>query len=53
MADALHIVCPHCDGITAAMCAPWTGADGVDPTDVKSFRAPIERFADSVIAHVR
>jgi len=40
-------------GITAAMCAPWTGADGVDPTDVKSFRAPIERFADSVIAHVR
>jgi len=40
-------------GITAAMCAPWMGADGVDPTDVKSFRAPIERFADSVIAHVR
>jgi probable F420-dependent oxidoreductase len=40
-------------GITAAMCAPWMGDDGVDPTDVKSFRAPIERFADSVIAHVR
>jgi probable F420-dependent oxidoreductase len=40
-------------GITAAMCAPWMGADDVDPTDVKSFRAPIERFADSVIAHVR
>jgi probable F420-dependent oxidoreductase len=40
-------------GITAAMCAPWMGADGVDPADVSTFRAPIERFAESVVAHVR
>lgn len=40
-------------GITAVMCAPWMGAADVDTTDVKSFRAPIERFAESVIAHVR
>ena len=40
-------------GITAVMCAPWMGAADVDPTDVKSFRAPIERFAESVVAHVR
>jgi hypothetical protein len=40
-------------GVTAAMCAPWMGAPDVDPMDVKSFRAPIERFAESVVAHVR
>ena len=40
-------------GITAVMAAPWMGAKGVDPTDVQSFRAPIERFAESVIAKVR
>jgi probable F420-dependent oxidoreductase len=40
-------------GITAVMCAPWMGADGVDPADVSTFRAPIERFAESVVAHVR
>jgi probable F420-dependent oxidoreductase len=40
-------------GITAAMCAPWMGAADVDPTDVRSFRGPIERFAESVVAHVR
>lgn len=40
-------------GITAVMCAPWMGADGVDPADVNTFRAPVERFAESVVAHVR
>jgi probable F420-dependent oxidoreductase len=40
-------------GITAVMCAPWMGAAGVDPADVTSFRAPIERFAENVIAKVR
>ena len=40
-------------GITAVMCAPWMGADGVDPANVESFRAPIERFAESVVAAVR
>lgn len=40
-------------GVTAVMCAPWMGAAGVDPADVQSFRAPIERFAESVVAHVR
>jgi probable F420-dependent oxidoreductase len=40
-------------GITAVMCAPWMGADGVDPAKVESFRAPIERFAECVVAAVR
>lgn len=40
-------------GITAVMCAPWMGADGVDPGDVATFRKPIERFAEDVIAKVR
>lgn len=40
-------------GITAVMCAPWMGADGVDPTDVRTFRGAIERFADDIIAKVR
>jgi probable F420-dependent oxidoreductase len=40
-------------GITAVMVAPWMGAEGVDPADVESFRAPIDRFAESVIAKVR
>ena len=40
-------------GITAVMCAPWMGAEGVDPGDVATFRKPIERFAEDVIAKVR
>jgi len=40
-------------GITAVMCAPWLGAAGVDLADVSTFRAPIERFAENVIAKVR
>jgi hypothetical protein len=40
-------------GITAVMCAPWMGADGVDPTDVRTFRGPVERFATEVIARCR
>lgn len=40
-------------GITAVMCAPWMGADGVDPNDVRTFRGPVERFADDIIAKCR
>ena len=40
-------------GVTAVMAAPWIGAQGVDPTDVTSFRGPIERFAETVMAAVR
>jgi alkanesulfonate monooxygenase SsuD/methylene tetrahydromethanopterin reductase-like flavin-dependent oxidoreductase (luciferase family) len=40
-------------GITAVMCAPWMGAEGVDADDVTTFRAPIERFAEQVIAKVQ
>ena len=40
-------------GVTSVMCAPWMGADGVDPADVETFRAPIEGFAESVVAAVR
>jgi hypothetical protein len=39
-------------GITAVMCAPWMGA--TEPgAGVEEFRAPIERFAETVIAKVR
>ena len=39
-------------GITAVMCAPWMGeiASGGEP---ERYRAPIERFAETVIAKVR
>ncbi|MBX7454089.1 TIGR03619 family F420-dependent LLM class oxidoreductase [Mycolicibacterium sp. 3033] len=40
-------------GITAVMCAPWMGADTGAGGDVERFRAPIERFAETVIAKVR
>lgn len=40
-------------GITAVMCAPWMGAEGVDPADVRTFRGPVERFAEDVIAKCR
>jgi probable F420-dependent oxidoreductase len=40
-------------GITAVMAAPWIGANGVDPGDVATFRGPIERFAETVMARVR
>jgi hypothetical protein len=40
-------------GITAVMCAPWIGAAGVDPNDVTTFRGPVERFANDVIAKFR
>jgi hypothetical protein len=39
-------------GITAVMCAPWMGAADVVPGDVASFRAPIEQFAETVMAKV-
>ena len=40
-------------GITGVMCAPWMGADGVDLRDVRTFRGPVERFAEDVIAKCR
>jgi probable F420-dependent oxidoreductase len=40
-------------GITAVMCAPWMGAVDVVPGNVASFRAPIEQFAETVMARVR
>ncbi|MGV0581497.1 TIGR03619 family F420-dependent LLM class oxidoreductase [Mycolicibacterium elephantis] len=39
-------------GITAVMCSPWAGLD-LPPGDVERFRAPIERFAETVIDKVR
>jgi probable F420-dependent oxidoreductase len=35
-------------GVTGVMCAPWGGAEGTTPDD--RFRAPIERFAEKIIA---
>lgn len=40
-------------GITAVMCAPWMGADGMDSDDIERFREPIERFAETIIDKVR
>lgn len=39
-------------GITAVMCAPWMGAEGVRSGGVERFRGPIEQFAETVIAKV-
>jgi len=39
-------------GITAVMSAPWMGVD-LPPGDAERFRAPIERFAETIIAKVR
>ncbi|GAB3233423.1 TIGR03619 family F420-dependent LLM class oxidoreductase [Mycolicibacterium hippocampi] len=39
-------------GITAVMCAPWMGAEGVPSGGVERFRGPIEQFAETVIAKV-
>jgi len=40
-------------GVTAVMCAPWMGAPDAVDGDVQSYRASIERFAETVIAKVR
>lgn len=40
-------------GVTAVMCAPWMGTAEGESADVESFRGPIERFAENVIAKVR
>lgn len=41
-------------GITAVMCAPWvTVPDIENGTDVERYRAPIERFAEAVVAKCR
>ncbi|CAA0089724.1 putative protein [Mycolicibacterium vanbaalenii] len=39
-------------GITAVMCAPWMGVEGVRSGGVEQFRGPIEQFAETVIAKV-
>jgi probable F420-dependent oxidoreductase len=39
-------------GITAVMCAPWSGAE-LPAGDVERLRAPIERFAENIIGKVR
>ena len=39
-------------GITAVMCAPWTGTEPSDG-DVERLREPIERFAENIIGKVR
>ncbi|CAN5730652.1 LLM class flavin-dependent oxidoreductase [soil metagenome] len=38
-------------GVTGVMCAPWAGVDVAAGTD--RFLAPIERFADEIMAHCR
>ncbi|WP_460353846.1 TIGR03619 family F420-dependent LLM class oxidoreductase [Mycobacterium sp. ZZG] len=40
-------------GITSVMVAPWLGAETGGVRGVERFRAPIERFAETVIAKVR
>ncbi|MBB3603269.1 putative F420-dependent oxidoreductase [Mycolicibacterium sp. BK556] len=41
-------------GITAVMCAPWmTDAGVATGTDVERYRAPIEKFAETVVAKCR
>jgi hypothetical protein len=40
-------------GITAVMGSPWAGLDDMGSGDVERFRAPIERFAATIIAKVR
>ena len=37
-------------GVTGVMCAPWAG---VDTSGLDGFRAPIERFAEQIMAHCR
>jgi probable F420-dependent oxidoreductase len=37
-------------GVTGVMCAPWAGVDTSGPD---GFRAPIERFAEQIMAHCR
>jgi hypothetical protein len=37
-------------GVTGVMCAPWSGVDTSGPD---GFRAPIERFAEQIMAHCR
>ena len=40
-------------GITAVMCAPWMAQDAPRSGASDRFRAPIERFAETIIAKVR
>jgi alkanesulfonate monooxygenase SsuD/methylene tetrahydromethanopterin reductase-like flavin-dependent oxidoreductase (luciferase family) len=39
-------------GITQVMSAPWMGTE-LPPGDVERYRAPIERFAETIIDKVR
>lgn len=40
-------------GITAVMCSPWAGAEDVRSGGVASYRAAIERFAETIIDKCR
>ncbi len=40
-------------GITAVMCGPWAGPEGMSSGDVERFREPIDRFAETIIQKVR
>jgi hypothetical protein len=40
-------------GITAVMAVPWMGAEGMGSGGVERFRAPIARFAETVIEKFR
>jgi probable F420-dependent oxidoreductase len=40
-------------GITAVMCAPWMGQEGMRSGGLERFRGPIEQFAETIIAKVR
>ena len=40
-------------GITAVMCAPWVGQIDLQPGDPERYRAPIERFAETIIEKAR
>lgn len=40
-------------GITAVMCAPWIGQVDDQSGDSERYRAPIERFAETIIEKVR
>jgi probable F420-dependent oxidoreductase len=40
-------------GITAVMCAPWAGQVDGQPGDPERYRAPIERFTETIIEKAR
>jgi hypothetical protein len=41
-------------GITAVMCAPWMMVPDInEANDIERYRAPIEKFAESIVAKCR